>query len=539
MASGREPRADLILLRGRVHTADAQDRVVEALAVAGERIAGVGSDADVMELADAQTQVVDLDGRSVLPGFVEAHNHMGSYGTKKIGINCKAPGMDSIVALQAAVRERAAGTPPGTWIRAAGYDQTRLAERRHPSRDDLDVVAPDHPVLVTRTCGHISVANSRALDLAGISDATPDPPGGRYDRSDGRNAGVAYDAAQGPLLAASAHSREEYRAALELASRDWLAAGITSAHDAGAVGDQQIPALLDCVRAGTVRVRVYFAVWLALGINQGYTYLDSGLSTGFGDDRLKLGPFKIMTDGASSGPTAGTRQPYISNPDDRGILYYSQEQLDDLVERAHVAGFQVTAHAVGDRAVEMMLDAYERVLAKYPRPDHRHRIEHCAICPPDLVERIAHLGVVPIIQPAFFWEFGDGYLRNYGIERAHQMFPARSFRLAGIVAAGSSDAPVTDVRPLFGIQQALTRATMDGQSCGEAETIELADAIRLFTYNGAYASCDERKKGSLEPGKLADVAVLDDCIERVPVEQIGEIPVRATLVGGEIAHGSL
>ncbi|HEX3244865.1 MAG TPA: amidohydrolase [Chloroflexota bacterium] len=531
--------ADLLLVNGSVHTVDADNSIVDAVAISDNHILATGPSESIRAQAGEHTQIVDLAGRTVLPGFIDSHVHMGAYGTNKLGIDCKVAGMRSIEAIKQAIRERAQATPPGTWIRAHGYDHTRLDERRHPNRSDLDEAAPDHPVIVVRTCVHIAAANSRALTLAGIGDDTPDPPGGRYERSDGHNAGVAIDAAIGPLLGASGYSRDEFKTALRLANEDFLRAGITSCHDAGAMSDQQIPALLECVRESIIDVRVYFMVWLALGIKQGLQYLDTGLFTGFGNDKLKLGPFKVMTDGASSGPTAATRQPYDSMPCSCGILYYDQEELDELVERAHAAGFQVTAHAVGDRAIEMMLNAYERVLARHPRADHRHRLEHCAICPPDLVRRIAKLGVVPVLQPSFFWEFGDGYQRNYGLERTQHMFPARSLMDAGVTVVGSSDTPVTDHRPLFGIQQALTRATMDGSTGGERERIALAEAIRMYTINGAYASFDESLKGSLEAGKLADLVVLEGRIDRVAPTEIAAIPVAATMVDGRWRFGSV
>jgi predicted amidohydrolase YtcJ len=529
---------DFILLNGEVHTVDANDSAAQAIAVRGSRILATGSTDSLRALAGNETEIVDLGGRSVLPGFIDAHVHMGAFGTNKLGIDCKARKLGSIGAIKAAIRECASITPPGTWIRAHGYDHTRLEEQRHPSRWDLDEAAPDHPVIVVRTCVHIAAANSRALELAGIGDDTPDPPGGRYERSDGRNAGIAIDAAIGPLLAASGYSRAEFKHALQLANQDFLTAGITSCHDAGAMSDQQIPALLECVRESSIDVRVYFMVWLALGIKQGLDYLDTGLFTGFGNDKLRLGPFKVMTDGASSGPTAATRHPYTSMPCSCGILYYEQDELNDLVERAHTAGFQVTAHTVGDRAIEMMLNAYERVLAMHPRADHRHRLEHCAICPPDLVARIARLGVVPVLQPAFFWEFGDGYQHNYGLERTGQMFPARSLMDAGVTVVGSSDTPVTDHRPLFGIQEALTRATMDGSTGGADERISLSQAIRMYTINAAYASFDEGSKGSLEAGKLADLTVLDGAVAEAAVDEISSITIRATMIDGQWRYGS-
>ena len=225
--------ADLIFTGGRVHTVDAQNDVVPGLAIGDGRVIAAGGDADVLAFKGPLTRVVELAGRSLLPGFIDAHAHLAGLGMAEISIDCKAPGMQSIAALQRAVRERAATQPAGSWIRGRGYDQSRLAERRHPNRVDWDAVAPDHPVIFIRTCGHIASVNSRALAAAGIDDATPDPPGGRYDRADGRNLGVAYETAQMPLQAAALPSWQDYRGALLRASRAYLAAGCTSVHDAG------------------------------------------------------------------------------------------------------------------------------------------------------------------------------------------------------------------------------------------------------------------------------------------------------------------
>jgi predicted amidohydrolase YtcJ len=243
-----------------------------------------------------------------------------------------------------------------------------------------------------------------------------------------------------------------------------------------------------------------------------------------------------MTDGSSSGPTAATREPYTSNCQDCGILYWEQEALDDLLGRAHRQGFQCTVHAVGDRAIEQTLDAMARAQREAPREGLRHRIEHCGICPPDLQARVHGQRIVPVLQPAFFWEFGDGYIENYGQHRADTMFPARSLVARGVPAAGSSDAPVTRQAPLFGIEQALTRATMDGQVCGPNERVDLTTAIRMHTINGAFAAFEERLKGSLEPGKLADLVVLADDLSRVPAAQIRLVGVAMTVVGGRIVY---
>jgi predicted amidohydrolase YtcJ len=530
--------ADLVLLGGRVHTVDASDTIAQAVAVAGGRIAAVGADADVRALAGPRTHVVELRGRSVLPGFVDAHCHLVSLGMSRASIDCKAPGMQSIEALQKAVRERALAQPAGSWIRGRGYDQSRLLERRHPNRIDWDAVAPDHPVIFTRTCGHIATVNSRALALAGIDDSTPDPPGGRYDRDGGRNLGVAYETAQTPLQVAALPSRAEFETALLAADRAYLEAGCTSVHDAGGLVGPAFAPCQDLVAAGRMRLRIYAFATVNSLEHPLLGLLASGLHSGLGDERLRLGAFKVMTDGSSSGPTAATRAPYTSAFQDCGILYWKQEELDGLLGRAHRLGFQCTVHAVGDRAIEQTLDAMARAQREAPRERLRHRIEHCGICPPDLQRRVHAQGIVPAMQPAFFWEFGDGYIRNYGRERADTMFPARSLLARGVPVAGSSDAPVTHHAPLFGIEQALTRRTSEGDVCGPHERVDLAAAIRMHTINGAFAAFDERIKGSVELGKLADLVVLAEDVSRVPADRLRHVGVAMTVLGGEIVYSA-
>ena len=536
MSHSIDTSADLIFSGGRVHTVNPTNAIAEAVAVAGGRILAVGSAASVRPLAGPGARVIDLRGRSLLPGLIDAHAHFTGVGEASAAIDCKAPGMQSISALQEAVRRRADSLPPGTWIRGRGYDQSRLAERRHPNRDDWDAVATAHPVIFTRTCGHIISVNSRAMALAGVDDATPDPAGGRFDRANGRNLGVVYETATSALRTVAAPAREELREALLRANRAYLAAGGTSVHDAGGLTGAAFVPCQDLVAAGEIQVRLYAFTTINSRTNPLMGMLNTGLHTGFGDERLRLGAFKVITDGSSSGPTASTRHPYASDSDDFGILYWSQDDLDDLIGRAHRQGFQCTVHAVGDRAIEQTLNAMARAQREFPREGLRHRIEHCGICPPDLQERVRTQGIVPAMQPAFFWEFGDGYLANYGRERADTMFPARSLIAMGVPVAGSSDAPVTDHRPLFGIQQALTRATMDGEVCGPDERVDLDTAIRMYTINAAHASFEESLKGSIEPGKLADVVMLGADLSRVPVDQIRDVPVAMTVVGGQVTY---
>jgi predicted amidohydrolase YtcJ len=293
---------------------------------------------------------------------------------------------------------------------------------------------------------------------------------------------------------------------------------------------------LDLWCADALRVRFYVLGYDGMGVSVGTDLVASGLRTGFGDDWLRLGAYKVVADGSSSGPTAATREPYASDSLSCGTLNRSQDDLDSLLLRAHRGGWQVTAHAVGDRAIESTLTAISRAVSAAPREGLRHRIEHCAMLPADLQDRVCKLRILPVMQPAFLWEFGDGYITNYGRHRADLMFPVRSLVKHGVVVAGSSDAPVTDHRALFGIQQAITRRTAAGDVCGPSEAVDLPTATRMHTINGAYASFEEARKGSIEVGKLADLVMLHEDITQVPSDNLADIPVAMTIVGGKVVH---
>ena len=531
-------RADLVFTDGVVHTVDSDNNLAEAMAVSDGKVLGVGSTAEVNATAGPGTRHIELNGRSLTPGFIDAHQHFTGVGSAEYAIDCKAAGMDSISAIVEAVRKRAEGEPAGTWIRGRGYDHSKLVEQRHPNRHDLDAVSPDHPVLLSRTCGHIVAFNTKAAEVAGLSLEIDDPVGGRFDRDpDGSVNGVAYERANTVFRTASAPSREELREHLLAANRADLASGLTSVHDAGGLLGPPMDVATELVNAGEIQVRLYaFATVNTFEHPLVGLLNDTGLHTGFGSDRLRIGAFKVMTDGSSSGPTASTRDPYDVDPDDSGILYWQQNELDDLIGRAHRAGWQCTVHAVGDRAIEQTLNAMERAQSEVPREGLRHRIDHCGITPPDLQRRVLEQRIVPAMQPAFFWEFGDGYINNYGRDRADVMFPAKSIIEGGGIVAGSSDSPVTDYRPLFGIEQAMTRATMSGDVCGPEERVDLKTAIRMHTINGAYAEFAEDRKGSIEVGKYADLALLSEDIRTVEVSELRDLSIDMTIVEGAIAY---
>ncbi|MGF9826755.1 amidohydrolase, partial [Brevibacillus agri] len=368
---------------------------------------------------------------------------------------------------------------------------------------------------------------------------TPDPQGGRIDRDgQGELTGFLVETAHMKMFELAAFSEAEYKEGLRLASEDFVAAGITSVHDAGGYGPDNYRAMQKAVQAGDVKVRIY-AIICALNQSEDFVrrMIDAGMVTGTGDERFRIGPAKVFTDGASIAPTMAMREPFDSRPGDCGILYYEQDELNTILGEAHAKGFQITAHAQGDRAIDMLLTCFETALAAHPRKNHRHRIEHAGVSSPDLLARMARLGVVPIPNPAFIYDHGDSYVKNIG-ERVGHMFPARGQADLGIIAAGASDCPVTDFNPLIGIHAAVNRRSKTGQPVGTNQRVTVMEAIRMFTWNGAYASFEEGIKGSIEPGKLADLVVLNGNILSHPHERIKELKVEQTMIDGKIVYQS-
>lgn len=529
--------ADIVFLNGEVITVDKENRIVEAVAVTGNRIVAVGKNEEMNHLITNQTKVVDLQGKSLLPGFIDSHLHITMYGTNKLAVSCKEPYMNSIEDILKELRVKAQTTPKGQWVRAWGFNETAVAEKRYPTREELDEVSTEHPIMVLRTCGHISVINSKALETINIDESTPDPDGGTIERDhQGVLTGRLIETAHMRVFEEAKYTDEELRKAMSLASDDFLAMGITSIHDAGGYGPDNFRVMQQAVRSRNIRVRVYSMV---CALNHSEEFVDkmiqAGVTTGLGDEWFKIGPAKIFTDGSSSGPTIATRKPYTSNPEDYGVLYYRQEEINRILGEAHKKGFQITAHAQGDRAIEMVLNSIEQALQEYPRENHRHRIEHAGITEPDLQERMKELEIVPIPNPPFFYEFGDGYLKNYG-ERVNYMYPVRNFIDRGIIAAASSDSPVTDCNPLLGIHVAVNRRSKLGQEVGSNQRIDVLEAIKLYTWNGAYASFEEDIKGSIEVGKLADFVVINSSILSTEESKIKDLSVEITVLDGKTVY---
>ncbi|SFE50222.1 amidohydrolase [Alteribacillus iranensis] len=522
-------RADIVFYNGQIVTADANRNIHQAVAIKGETILDTGANEEILAYADEQTKRIDLEGNSLLPGFIDSHAHIEINGTNKLGVNCKE--LHSIEDIQASLSKRAADTPAGEWIRGWGYNHKQLTEQRHPTRWELDEVSTDHPIMITRTCNHISVVNSEALSRFGLADDAPDPEGGKLGRENGIINGQLFESIHMDMYEFSQYSESEIMKGYELASGEYLENGITSVHEAGGYGNIHFQWLQKGVLNNSIPTRLYMMMGsLSRSREVLERALEGGLLTRMGDRHLTVGPAKLFIDGSSSGPTAATRDPYTSDPEDSGVLYYTQEELEQTLVKASRMGNQITSHAMGDKGVNMLLHCIEKA-NEISEEGLRHRIEHCGIAPADLRERIKQAKATPILNPAFLYEFGDGYLKDYG-ERVHDMFPARDLVDLGVRPAIGSDNPVTTVNPFVGLYAAVTRKTKSGQSVGENQKISIYEAIEQYTINGAYASFEEDWKGSIESGKVADLIILDKPILDVPPEELLEMSVEATMIGG-------
>lgn len=533
--------ADTVITNGRVLTVDAQDTVAEAVAIRGKYILDVGSAAEMAAYVDEHTKVIDAGGKTVMPGFIDAHIHVGMYGLLDHGIiDLNYPAAKSIQEIQDLIWADAAKKKPGEWIKLQGYDHNKLAEKRHPTKEELDEAAPNHPVQLTRCCAHMGVYNTLALKMAGVERADQFAPGEVVLNPDGTLHGLLKETAHMSTSTKVEFSHQELVEGYANASKILLALGVTTAHDAGAWGTISTRAMQDACLSGEAKVRINMMVFDMFGKESGKDYIRdfirTGMFTGCGGEHYKLGPVKIMLDGSSSGPSSAVIEGYSHDPDNHGIQVWTQEEADEIILEAHRAGFQVTAHAVGDKAVTIIVNAIEKALAQFPRADCRHRIEHCGLTNPELIARIAKLGIVPISNPSFITINGTDYNRYYG-DRVRYMFPLKSYLDAGVITAIGSDSPVTHPDPMNSLYGALNRKDRKtGDDVGENQKVEVLQIVRIMTYNGAYASFEEKLKGSLEPGKLADVVILTEDLLTYPPEDVQQVAVRATFLDGELVY---
>jgi predicted amidohydrolase YtcJ len=518
----------LILHRGNIHTMDRTAPHAEAVAIAGDRLLAVGSNDDILRLATGRTRKIDLGGKTVVPGFIDAHTHVAYSGIRHLRqVDCD---LRSIAEIKGAIAERAARTPAGQWVIGFKYDDTKTSDGRKLAREDLDAAAPRHPVYVGHRGGHTAFVNSMALRLTGVDENTPNPTGGEIDRdrNTGRLTGGLRETAIQPFqkMFFSAYTRDEYREGVKIITRMMAKAGVTSAHDA--LGSpEDLRAYQDSYQAGELSVRVYAFI--------AYQYLEqmiaAGVRTGMGNEWVRLGALKLICDGSISERTARITEPYIGRPDDHGIWVMEEAELTANARKAHEAGWQIAVHANGDAAIDRTLRLYERLQKEMPRKDPRFRIEHCTIINDGLVRRIAALGVIPNPFSTYVYYHGEKF-KEYGAERLKSMFAVRSFLDAGVRVTQTSDYPPGPFEPMMALQSSVTRTDSKGTVWGANQRVTVGEALRVGTLHGAYASFEENLKGSLEPGKLADLVVLGQDPVKVDPSALIRIPVERTMAGG-------
>jgi predicted amidohydrolase YtcJ len=523
---------DLLVINARVYTVDPVQPTADAFAVKGDRFIAVGSTSDVRNLATSRTRVIDAARMTVTPGFIDTHCHQSGID-ELYGVNA---GLRTIAAIQDAVRRKAAATPPGFWISGFMFDDTKLDRPLH--RRDLDAATTTHPVVIAHRGGHTSWYNSVAFELAKVTRETPDPPDGRFFRdASGEHDGRVAEQARNVFGRVGQRERftpeqqrDRARAGMRHISELLTAAGLTTAHNAG-TSLSNIRAYDDIRKNGELRHRNYLMIRDS-GVLAGLKA--AGITTGFGDEWVRIGGVKFAADGSASERTMRMSTPYVGT-NDYGILTMTQEEIHEAVDDCHSNGYQVGIHANGDVTIEMVLNAYERALARWPHPDRRHRIEHCSLVTPAIIERIRKAGVIPTPFWTYVYFHGEKWAQ-YGEEKMRRMFAHRSFLDAGVRVPGASDYRPGPFEPLMAIQSMVTRKDYAGRVWGANQKVTVDEAIRIGTQHGAYASYEEHLKGSITAGKLADFVMLEQDPHDVDPDRIKDIRVNRTVVGGKTMY---
>jgi hypothetical protein len=538
-ASADPREADLIVVNAKVYTIDSRLPTAQAFAVKNGRFMAVGKTADIKALARKQTQTIDAHGMTVIPGFIDCHNH--APGTQLLTevivgnpYDVEFVTIDSIVAK---LKERAQKTPPGQWVSGFYFDDTKVKDNRQLTVQDLDKVSSDHPVVVNHRGGHTSFYNSKAFQLAGVTKDTPSTASGTYDKDDkGQLNGRVTDTAR--KIFENVGQRETFTAdqqaqrdrdGLAFISQQFVKYGLTSVcHSAG-----NLFALQQVRAAGKLLHRVSYEANLDILDNM----IKTGIETGLGDEWIKFGAtFEHNVDGSFSERTMALSTPYAgTNPPYYGNVAETQDQLNTWVERIHRAGLQVNCHANGDVAIDHMLTAMERAQKLAPRKDARPKITHCTDVNPELVQRIKALGAVPALFTTYAYYNSDKF-HFYGEDMMKHMMAYRTLLDAGIPVCAGSDFTAGALAPLMGIQGMVTRKGWDGTVWGANQRISVDEALRVYTINGAHATFEEDSKGSITEGKFADFVMLGDDPHTISADKIKDIKIEQTFTGGKAVH---
>ena len=554
-AGAQQPRADVILVNGRVLTVDANDRIAQAVAITGNRITAVGSTADVERTAGPNTRRIDLQGRAVTPGLLDAHAHFsGGGGDRLFVVDLSYPNVKSIADVAAAIRAKVASSAKGAWIQGRGWDEGKLAERRLITAKDLDAVAPDNPVFLTQTTGHYGVANSAALRLAGVSKDTRDAAGGTIDRAaDGTPTGVLKEGAMSLVRRLiPPRNAGETEAGIRDFVKAFNAEGMTGLKDPG-ISSQVWDLYRKVERDSALSVRV-FALWSggrSVDAAKRVIAERAAMSRPYentGDDRVIAGGVKLYIDGSGGARTAWLYDDWSkeyrgTDPGNRGYPTSNADTIRMLIRLYHDAGMHVSVHAIGDRGIDWVVDTYDQAMRENPKKGLRHGIIHANIPTDHAIDVMAKLqrefdAGYPEPSATFAWWLGDTYAGNFGVARSLRLNPFKTFRAKGMIWANGSDFPVTPFPARYAIWSAIARQTLlgvyGGDPFGRAESVDVHDALRSVTIWAARQMFLEKKIGSIEVGKYADLAVWDRDFYSVPTDAIKDAKCVMTIFNGKV-----
>jgi predicted amidohydrolase YtcJ len=538
---------DTAFINGRVISVNENDDFFEAVGIKGNKIVFVGSTKDLLKLTDESTKIIDLDERSLIPGFIDTHYHPilnGFFGDDEDAsiINTSYENCPSIVSILDLVRKAAIKRGPGAWISMMGYDQNSIQEKRHISLEELDAAAPENPVQCMRTCGHICIYNSLALAQIGVKSPqdVDKYPENEIVVEGGKLTGMVKDHTHFLLWSKVEYTEtQQIRAAMK-SNHLLLKNGITSVHDAGEFMTSSYRIMQKLCKSRQFKPRQYMLVHNVYGkpfaLEENEHLFALGILTGLGDEYFRIGSSKFMIDGGTSGPSSATRDPYSHDPHMPGILGWQRDEVKEYIKKINDAGCQATAHAVGDLAVEFMVEGYEYAFVTNPRPEARHRIEHCTMVDQDLVQRMAKLNICPTCNPGFIAWNGRNYTKFYG-DRMKYFSALRTMIDQGVRVSIASDAPSGPLEPIRNIDAAVNRIDrVSGMQTDKTQAISPLEAIRLYTLNGAYSSYEDTIKGSIEVGKLADLVVLSGDISNTQPEELLDLEIDITMIDGIIEY---